>query len=83
MKKETLANFYGAAAALVVALTGGLYAADELAPRRELTGETAVHFIDVGQGDAALLLSGGQAVLIDAGTEEGGGIVVRYLKVSA
>ena len=64
----------------MVGTTGGLYAADELGPQRELTADTAVHFIDVGQGDSALLLSGGQAVLIDAGTAESGAAVVRYLE---
>ena len=57
--KKKIRRILWAAAALVLALTGGLYATDELRPQRELTGETAVHFIDVGQGYAALLLSGG------------------------
>lgn len=78
--RNKLRRILWAAAALVAVLTGGLYAADELGPQRELTAETAVHFIDVGQGDSALLLSGGQAVLIDAGTAEGGAAVVRYLE---
>ncbi len=78
--RKKLRRILWAAVALVLALTGGLYAADELLPRRALTEDTAVHFIDVGQGDASLLLSGGQAVLIDAGTEESGGTVVRYLE---
>ncbi len=53
---------------------------DETAPAAELTDETAAHFIDVGQGDSTLLLSGGQAILIDAGTKESGGTIVRYLQ---
>ena len=78
--RQKLRRILWAAAALVAVLTGGLYAADELGPQRELTADTAVHFIDVGQGDSALLLSGGQAVLIDAGTAESGAAVVRYLE---
>ncbi len=78
--RKKLRRILWAAAALVAVLTGGLYAADELGPQRELTADTAVHFIDVGQGDSALLLSGGQAVLIDAGTAESGAAVVRYLE---
>ena len=78
--RKKLRRILWAAAALVAVLTGGLYAADELGPHRELTADTAVHFIDVGQGDSALLLSGGQAVLIDAGTAESGAAVVRYLE---
>ena len=46
-------------------------------PLRE---DTSVHFIDVGQGDAALILSGGEAVLIDAGPTDAGDTVVKYLK---
>ena len=78
--RKKLRRILWAAAALVAVLTGGLYAADELGPQRELTADTAVHFIDVGQGDSALLLSGGQAVLIDAGTAVSGAAVVRYLE---
>lgn len=78
--RKKLRRILWAAAALVAVLTGGLYAADELGPQRELTADTAVHFIDVGQGDSVLLLSGGQAVLIDAGTAESGAAVVRYLE---
>ena len=40
----------------------------------------AVHVIDVGQGDAALLYAGGEYALIDAGTPENADIVVAYLR---
>ncbi len=39
-----------------------------------------VHFIDVGQGDSILIQSGEDAMLVDGGTNESGGIVVNYLK---
>nr|WP_300185323.1 ComEC/Rec2 family competence protein [uncultured Agathobaculum sp.] len=68
------------AAAVVLALGGLFKVSDDLLPARELTADTAVHFIDVGQGDAALLLSGGQAVLVDAGTSQSADSLVRYLQ---
>ncbi|MBP9995945.1 MAG: MBL fold metallo-hydrolase [Lachnospiraceae bacterium] len=39
-----------------------------------------VHFIDVGQGDATLIKSGGEALLIDAGDNSVGTKVQLYLK---
>ena len=42
--------------------------------------ELSVHMIDVGQGDATLIRQGDAAMLIDAGTAEGGDKVVAYLK---
>lgn len=42
--------------------------------------DCAVHFIDVGQGDCELILCGGQAVLIDAGENDQGAVVVDYLE---
>ena len=78
--KRRLRLILWCAAAVAFVLGGVLQAAEHLLPQEELTSETAVHFIDVGQGDAALLLSGGQAVLIDAGTAESGAAVVRYLQ---
>lgn len=46
----------------------------------KLTDQTTVHFIDVGQGDSSLILSGDEAVLIDAGPTDAGKTVVDYLK---
>ena len=78
--KDKLRRILWIAAAVVLAINGALFAAVRLQTQYELTDATEVHFIDVGQGDAALLLSGGQAVLIDAGTAESASALVRYLE---
>lgn len=41
---------------------------------------TEVHYIDVGQADSTLIISNGQTMLIDAGTNDKGDTVVSYLK---
>lgn len=79
MKRKLRLVFWCAAAAALV-LSGLVQVSDRLLPHPALTQDTAVHFIDVGQGDATLLLSGGQAVLIDAGTAQSGAAVVHYLE---
>ena len=78
--KRILRRILFIGAALVLALDAWLYLPGFLSGPQELTGETEVHFIDVGQGDSILLLSGGQAVLVDAGTAESGDTIVRYLE---
>ncbi|MBQ7036654.1 MAG: MBL fold metallo-hydrolase [Clostridia bacterium] len=40
----------------------------------------SVHFIDVGQADAALLFSGGKTMLIDGGNREDSSLIAAYLK---
>lgn len=40
---------------------------------------TELHFIDVGQGDASLIVSGESAVLIDGGKQSAGDTLVDYL----
>lgn len=42
-------------------------------------GEVSVHYIDVGQGDSELIISGDKVVLIDAGDRDYGQTVVNYL----
>lgn len=51
-------------------------------PKEYFEGDTklSVHFIDVGQGDATLLQSDGEFVLIDAGEREYGATVVDYIE---
>lgn len=44
------------------------------------SGELAVHYIDVGQGDATLITCGDSAMLIDAGNNNMGTTVQLYLK---
>ncbi len=43
-------------------------------------GNVKVHFLDVGQADAALIESDGKFMLIDAGNNGDGGMVVNYLR---
>ncbi len=45
----------------------------------DVTHATEVHFIDVGQGDAALIISGDNAVLIDGGENNDEEFIVNYL----
>ena len=46
----------------------------------EVENDCEVHFIDVGQGDSTLILSDGHAILIDAGENDQGRVVVDYLE---
>ncbi len=49
--------------------------------QRATEGRLCVHFIDVGQGDAALLtLPDGKTAMIDTGTEQSSDTVIAYLK---
>ena len=43
-------------------------------------GRMAVYFLDVGQGDSALILYNGTTILIDAGEADAGPGIVSYLK---
>ncbi|MFI3214346.1 MAG: ComEC/Rec2 family competence protein [Eubacteriales bacterium] len=43
-------------------------------------GELEVHFLDIGQGDATLLICDGEAMLIDAGDNSRGTAVQNYLE---
>ena len=42
--------------------------------------ELTVHFIDVGQADSALVLCGGQSMLIDGGNVADSSLIVSYLQ---
>lgn len=48
-------------------------------PTGPVAGTLEVHYIDVGQADAALILCGGQSTLIDGGNVADSSLVVSYL----
>ncbi|KEI01762.1 ComEC/Rec2 family competence protein [Clostridium botulinum] len=45
-----------------------------------INGDLKVHFIDVGQADSILITEGSYSMLIDAGNNDDGDMVVSYLK---
>lgn len=49
-------------------------------PQSGAAGETQIHFIDVGQGDAVLIANGGEYALIDCGTEDCEEQLLSYLE---
>lgn len=53
---------------------------DSITAEQTATEETTIHYLDVGQGDAILVQSAGQNMLIDAGDNDHGQNVVAYLK---
>ena len=66
---------------LVLALACVLYSRQEqAAPSPAAGGSLEVHFIDVGQADAALVICDGRYMLIDGGSAEDSGLVYAYLK---
>lgn len=44
------------------------------------TAQMSVHFIDCGQGDATLIISGGKAMLVDCGEMDDSNKVINYIK---
>lgn len=66
---------------LVLALAYVLYSRQEqAAPPPAAGGSLEVHFIDVGQADAALVICDGHYMLIDGGNAEDSGLVYAYLE---
>lgn len=54
-------------------------AAEESNEGLPVEGELAVHFIDVGQADSTLLISDGEAMLIDAGNRDDDELIMNYI----
>lgn len=64
---------------LSILFTGCINISDVASMNGE-TKDLKVHYIDVGQGDAILIQKDGENMLIDAGENEYGEVVVDYLK---
>ena len=66
---------------MAIALTGcsGEGTGDGSSAALPAEGELAVHFIDVGQADCTLLISEGEAMLIDAGNQPDDDLIIGYL----
>lgn len=80
MKKILRIVFPIVLALLILAGGAGLWAWQTAARRNTVDGKLGLHFIDVGQGDAALLiLPTGERIMIDTGTEESGEAVLSHL----
>lgn len=75
-------RFYPRCLIPVMAVLGGCANDPALIPpyRPETAESLVVHFIDVGQGDAALLEWGGCFVLVDGGDADHGDTVAAYLE---
>ena len=72
-----------AAAVIVVLLTASAYIGDQEHPSPHLSGDLLeVRFLDVGQGDAALLICGGNTMMIDGGNVSDSSFIYSYLKKS-
>lgn len=65
--------------ALAAIVLGALYLLTRQPPAR-LDTELMVKFMDVGQGDACLLVCGGEAMLVDGGTADGGANIGQELR---
>lgn len=52
----------------------------EIGNSAETEGTAEVHFIDVGQGDCELVISDGEALLIDTGEKENAQAVCEYIR---
>ena len=62
------------------AVTTAASAADSSSAVEKTAGNTVVHFIDCGQGDCTLVISGGEAMLIDSGERDDNDNVIKYIK---
>lgn len=80
MKKHLKTILCAALAILLFAGGAGLWAWQTAQRTALLDGKLQLHFLDVGQGDAALLiLPTGQRIMIDTGTRESGEAILSHL----
>ncbi len=66
---------------LIIAFVFSLCGCGDSGPKMPSEGsEFAVHFIDVGQADAALVICNGKTMLIDGGNTDSSNLMYSYLK---
>lgn len=66
---------------IAIALVGGTYYNDQQQPApNPMLEHTEITFIDVGQGDSSLIITGDQTILIDAGPNYAEDNVVEFIK---
>lgn len=79
-----LKKFIFALCTLIILITAGCGERAEVTTRSEIKGKDdgslQLHFIDVGQADAILVTTGEANMLIDAGNNNDGELVVKYLQ---
>ena len=89
MKKRILKIFSGLLVILIFAIYIGYkngyldkfsYAKEEPVIKENVHGNLEVYFIDVGQADAILIRENNKNMLIDAGNNEDGALLVNYFK---
>lgn len=81
-KKLTLVVIIAAAVILLLLDWCGVINIDDenKKPAASENASTSVHFVDVGQGDATLVISDGEAMLVDSGELDDGDTLIKYLK---
>ncbi len=79
--KKLLGMKYGAVIlAVLIVLSAGVYVYMYMNGMFDLTADAELHFIDVGQGDASLILTDEVAILVDCGTREYSDKVIEYVR---
>lgn len=79
-KKKTLVGKIAELALVLVLSLLGAIGVNHLPAYMPVDGEMMIHFIDVGQADAAVILCGGQTMMIDGGNAEDSSLIYSYLK---
>ena len=82
MKKSIPWKFLVAVLLIVLLLVGGIvgYLREKSDIFQQLNGKLQIHFLDVGQGDASLLiLPTGERIMVDTGTRESGEKILAHL----